>query len=432
MKRPRNIRYLTVLSVALASVLVLGACSNSETNTPATKPSTIKVTLTTHPWTDAIEKLIPKFEAETGIKVDLTVYTRDQLDVKSNVQLNAGSSDLDVFMYNTLQAGPLYVQNGWMADLSKFIKDDPSFGWSDFQAGPREASTIDGKIYGVPINTDAGILFYNKKLLDAAGVAVPTTLKDLMAAAKALNKDGVAGIVMRGKLAQLVSPFSGFLYSYGGDFTDKSGNATLDTPEAIEAYKTYGSLLKDYGPKGVTDMGWPQAVPLFTSGKAAMYIDADSLFINMTDPAQSSIADSVGYASVPAGPAGSVTFNVPAWGLGINQGSKNKDAAWKFIEWASSKATTLITQGAGVPGARTSAWASKEGTKAFPPELLQVLVEAQKTGVGHNRPEVVDGNLASEIVSGPIIAAINGGDVEAAAKKAQADLEALIAKDKKK
>ena len=76
------------------------------------------------------------------------------------------------------------------------------------------------------------------------------------------------------------------------------------------------------------------------------------------------LADTVGFAPFPEGPAGSKPYNVPSWALGINEASENKANAWKFIEWATSKEQTLANQKAGVPGARTSVAADADAERA--------------------------------------------------------------------
>ena len=91
-------------------------------------------------------------------------------------------------------------------------------------------------------------------------------------------------------------------------------------------------------------MSWQQAMAIFTQGQAALYTEADSLYKNATDPAKSKVADTVGFAVFPAGPAGSKPYNIPSWALGVNAASKNGDNAWKFIKWATSKAMVATMQ----------------------------------------------------------------------------------------
>ena len=88
-------------------------------------------------------------------------------------------------------------------------------------------------------------------------------------------------------------------------------------------------------------MGWPEAMAIFTQGKAAFYTEANSLYKNATDPAKSKVSDTVGFAPFPEGPAGSKPYSIPSWALGVNDASENQANAWKFIEWATSKAQTL-------------------------------------------------------------------------------------------
>ncbi|MDQ6715514.1 MAG: extracellular solute-binding protein, partial [Actinomycetota bacterium] len=189
----------------------------------------------------------------------------------------------------------------------------------------------------------------------------------------------------------------------------------------------YGGLIKDHGPKNVsTDMSWPEAMAIFTQGNAAFYTEADSLYKNATDPAKSKVSDTVGFAPFPAGAAGSKPYNVPSWALGINEASTNKANAWKFVEWATSKAQTLANQKAGVPGPRTSVWADPAGTATYPKDLAAAIAVSTKTGVGSDRPLVVKVPEAREIVGRPIVDAITGKDVSSSADAADKAFQQLL------
>ena len=237
----------------------------------------------------------------------------------------------------------------------------------------------------------------------------------------------MAGFVARTAKSAAVTQFSSFLYSFGGEWVDSSGKSAVASPEAKQAYAFYGGLLRDYGPKNVsTDMSWPEAMAIFTQGKAAFYTEADSLYKNATDPAKSKVSDKVGFVQFPAGPAGSKPYNVPSWALGVNEASKNQDNAWKFIEWATSKSQTLKNQQAGVPGARTSVWSSPEGTSSYPKDLVAAIAASTKDGVGHDRPLVVKVAQAREIVGQPIVDTITGKDAAASADTANAAFQKFL------
>ncbi|MEH0844499.1 sugar ABC transporter substrate-binding protein [Micromonospora sp. CPCC 205711] len=398
----------------------LSACGGGGDDSGASK--TVRVTLANHVWTENIKAALPEFEKQTGLKVELTQLGEDQLSDQYNVKLNAGSSDIDVMMYRPLQEGKLFAKNKYLADLSDQVKSNKDWEFADFQAGPVEATSYEGKPVGVPIITEQEVLYYRKDLLVKAGLsAPPKTLDELKAAAIRIKaaEPGVAGFVARTGKSPAVTQFSSFLYSFGGDFVDGSGKAAVNSDAAKQAYAYYGGLIKDAGPANVsTDMGWPEAMAIFTQGKAAFYTEADSLYKNATDPAKSKVADQVGFALFPAGPAGSKPYNIPSWALGVNGSSENKSNAWKFIEWATGKERTLAQQKAGVPSARTSVWANPEGTATYPKDLVEAIATSTKDGVGHDRPLVVKVAQAREIVGQPIVDAIAGKDAAAAADTA--------------
>ena len=88
---------------------------------------------------------------------------------------------------------------------------------------------------------------------------------------------GIAGFVARTGKSAAVTQFSSFLYSFGGDFIDASGKSAVNSDAAKKAYAFYGGLIKNHGPANVsTDMSWPEAMAIFTQGKAAFYTEADS------------------------------------------------------------------------------------------------------------------------------------------------------------
>lgn len=410
---------------------------NGQNTEPAGKPFEGKsITLVTanHPWGDAVKPLIPEFEAETGMKVNVQSYFEDQLTQKLTVQFTAGSETPDVFMYRPLQEGKLFFKNGWTAALDDYVGKNPDYDFADLSESAVGSAKVDGKLAGIPIITEQEILYYRKDLLEQAGIAVPKTIDELVAAAKQLHDPGkeIYGFVARGQRSPLVTQVSSFLYSEGGDFTNGE-TATINTPEAVKAFTTYGTLLKDYGPPGVLNMSWPQAIGIFAQGKVAFYTDANSIYKNATDPEKSQIADKVGFAKFPAGAAGSKPYNITSWGLAMNAKAVDKEAAWAFIEWATSKEIVLKTQQLGNPGARSSVWNNPEGTTGFPAEMVSVIKESVQGGVDHDRPTVINVGEARDAV-GEIVQKVMTGetDVQKVADQANAALQKIIDSEKSK
>jgi multiple sugar transport system substrate-binding protein len=388
---------------------------------------TLRLVGANHPWQVAITPLLADFEAATGIKVNFEAYGEDQLNQKLTTEFTAGGSDIDVFMQRPLQEARVMQMNGWYEDLTNCVSD-PDYDFADFADGAVGTTMVNGVLTGIPIVTEQEVLYYRKDLLEAAGLEVPKTLDELKAAAEALtDKDNeMYGFVARGQRSPLVTQFSSFLYSSGGDWFDADRQATINTPEALAAIDLYGTLLREYGPPGVLNMSWPQAVAIFAQGNAAMYTDASSIYANVLDPELSAVADKTGVAVFPAGPAGPIMYNVTSWGLAIPSSSQHKEAACEFVKWATSKEIVLRTQSEGaVPGARDSVWADPAGSAAFPADWVAA-VAASSNGRGYDRPLVTAVTEARDIIGGAVTVAIEGGDFETAANDANAQFQALL------
>jgi multiple sugar transport system substrate-binding protein len=395
--------------------------------------STIRVTLANHVWTESIKELIPQFEEETGAKVEITQLAEDQLSDQYNVKLNAGTDEIDVLMYRPLQETKLFGSNGYLADLTTLAGEDSVFAVDDFQPGPLALTTYEGALVGVPIITERTVLYYRTDLLEAAGVAVPTTLDELSKAAAAVHKANpdVAGYIGRTAKSAAVTQFSAFLHSFGGTWINEDGTSAIGSKEARAAYEFYGKLIKDHTKATINpEMSWPEAAAVFQQGKAAFMADADSLYANFTNPEKSTVSDKIGFAPFPAGPAGSKPYNVAAWAVGVNEASENKAAAWEFVKWATSKEITIATAKKGVMGARASVWATDEATADYPTDLISAIQINGQNGVGLDRPLVIAVAKAREVVGEPIVVAIAGGDLKESIDKANANFDAFLLDDK--
>ncbi len=418
-------RVASVAAAAVLAVTALGGCGGEADD------GSLHVTLANHPWGDAILERLPEFEQETGIRVEVSRGTADQVSQRHTVQLNAGSTDLDVFMYRPLQEGVQYQRNGWLADLTDRVTADADYAFDDFQEAALDTVTADDRVYGIPTVTERELLFYRPSLFEEAGVEVPETFEELEEAAAALDDDdaGVYGFAARGQRAAAVTQFSGFLYSYGGDFV-VDGRAAVASPEAVEAYELYGRLLREHGPLGVQNMSTEQLVPLFSQGRIAMYVDAEVFRANFVDPSISTVVDDVGVAPLPAGPAGSRPYNVASWGIAMNAYTEKADAAYDFVRWATSPEMVEELQRSGVFGARQSVWDDPTTLEDLPQDFADALRASTEVGVGYDRPQVVRVSRARDLVGEPIVAAIQGRDVQEAADDAARQLDDFLEEER--
>jgi len=426
-----------VLCLLVAALMPLMATGSSEAGKDTGKPyagTTLRMLDTPHPWLDGLKAFVGEFVEKTGIRVEFEDLATDPKSQKLLVELMAGSSTIDVTSLRPLNELKLFGLNNFAVDLKPYLVNDAQFDLKDYLDSAIQACTYEGKLLGVPLYNERAILYYRKDLFQQKGLQPPKTMDELVEAAKKFHdpKNNFFGMVARGRVNQLITGgFASYLFSFGGDFNTKD-KALMDSPAAITAMKFFSSLLRNYGPPGIENYNWPEAAALMAQGRVAMFTDADAIYLNVADPKKSAFADKIGYAVFPAGPAGSRPFNVIVGGMMMNPFSKQKEASIEFIKWANSKDVVLRMQKRGLPMSRASVWDDPSSTASWPADLVKVMRESNKIGVGYDRPRVINVAEARDILSRPILIGFEGGDVEAAAIAANKQFQALIDEENKK
>jgi multiple sugar transport system substrate-binding protein len=437
------IRILVVFSLVMG--LVFAATAQAQQfNWQQFKGTQMRVLLNKHPFQAAIEPSLKEFEQQTGIKLITEVYPEDQFRAKVLVELTSGASSIDVFMSMPAQEGLKYMRAGWLQPVDEFLKNAsltaPDYNWNDFLDKTRDAMTIEGKLVGPPIQVENAALMYRKDVFTKYNVKVPTTLDELEAAAKALNGKAMTddgqpgfGITLRGKRAAATSMFAGMLHAMGSTWLTPNREPAFTSEEGIKAFDMWGRLLRLYGPPGSENNHWYEASSIFSQGKAAMYVDANSLFPVIEDPQKSKVIGKVGYALYPRGPKGQYGSTVAVWGLAMPKSSKNQKAAWLFMQWATAKEQVLKVQSEkGILGCRESVWKEAKGKAKVPPDLADSLMLGSKMGTPFWNPPVVAVAEVRDAVGAAIVTSIQGGDVKAAVNKAAADVKRIMAETEKK
>ncbi len=359
----------------------------------------IRVLLANHPYGDLLKTAIPEFEKATGIRVKVESLQEGQLTTKLTTEFATRSSSVDVFMTRPLQEGKMFYKNGWYEPLN--------MDFADYPKNVMSVSTFASKAYIGPLVTEWQVLYYRKDLFRKAGIKVPTNFTELEAAARKLNSESVAGIASRGKGAAAVTQLSSYVYNYGGLYLDK-GTAVFASKPAVEAIRFYGKLLGNYGPKGVTSMSWENIMPLFQAGKIAMWTDASVFYGEIVDPAKTQVgADNVGIANFPSGPKMNSPFIVTSWGMAVAKQSKNKDAAMRFLQWATSKEMATRAMLANITVARSSTWQDKAVLAKVNRGLVETRAYAAQHGNPLDRPYMSAVGEARDLIGELIIESIN-------------------------
>jgi len=154
--------------------------------------------------------------------------------------------------------------------------------------------------------------------------------------------------------------------SFGARWFDEDWNAQFDQPEWEEALTFFVDMMNSYGPPGYATNGFNENLSLFQQGRCGMWIDATVAASFVTNPDESTAADSVGFALAPNSEGVEKRSNwLWAWALAIPAGTQQEDAAKQFIEWATSKEyIELVAENEGwanvPPGARNSLYENPE------------------------------------------------------------------------
>ena len=308
--------------------------------------------------------------ANPGIKLKWVTLEEGVLRQRVTTDIATKGGQFDVMtigMYET----PIWGKKGWLNE----IKSDAAYDVDDLLPAMRNGLSVGGKLYASPFYGESSMLMYRKDLADKAGVQVPDRptwdqIADL--AAKMHNpKDGVYGICLRGKpgWGDNMAFLSTLVNTFGGQWFDMKWQPQLESKPWKDAVGFYVNLLNKYGPPGSSANSFNEILALTNEGKCGMWIDATIAASFVSDPKQSKVADKMAFAQAPTKVTPKGANWLWAWALAVPAGTKNADAAQKFVKWATSKEyITLIgkTNGwATVPtGTRKSTYANPEFTKA--------------------------------------------------------------------
>ncbi|MCM3270845.1 ABC transporter substrate-binding protein [Paenibacillus elgii] len=432
----------SVSTVLLGSMVFLAACSSTGSDT-GTKPAgnnaaesgaekksvTITAAVQKHSAIDALQALLPEFEKETGIKVKFEVLPQEEQDAKVELTLASGSDQYDVFLLDHMYT-PKYAKANWIEDLSPFIeKNKSTININDFMQGYVSALSYEGKVYALPLYGESTMLMYNKELFEKAGIAkAPTTFDELKEAAAKLTKDGHYGIVMRGQrgAGMNVYTWAGFYNAFGAKWL-VDGKPAVNSDAAVQATQLYADLITKYGPPGGANFSWDQVQLAVQQGTVAMAIDATNFAARLENPENSKVVGKMGYAFVPKGPNGSSPSSATR-GFAIPKTSKNKEAAFQFIQWALSEKiqTKTALEGLRADTTRVSVWNNEEYKKKFNFDngnWIKVAVDSMNQADGEYRPRIPQWKQMGDGLGIAVSSVLSGVSAKEALDKAQKDIE---------
>ncbi len=280
------------------------------------------------------------FTKDTGIKVNFTVLPENDVRDKISQEFSSQAGQYDVASLSNFEI-PIYAKNKWIAPLSDYITKDTEFDQGDILAPMTTALSVDDVVYGEPFYGESSFLMYRKDLMEAKGLTMPAkpTWQEVADIAAKLDGSapGIKGICLRGQpgWGQVFAPLTTVVNTFGGTWFEADWTPKVNAPEFKEAVNFYVDLVKKHGEAGAPQAGFTECLNNMTGGKTAMWYDATSAAGSL-EASDSPVKGKLGYAPAPVVKTDSAGW-LYTWSWSIQNASKSKDNAWKFISWASSK-----------------------------------------------------------------------------------------------
>ncbi len=307
------------------------------------------------------------FTALTGIEVIWEQTPLDQVlsKIVQDTATESASNDiyyldqswLGRFVNDITDVRATYISNSG-SDLNM-----PGYNFDDFIPELVPAiSEYQGTLVGVPFDIPIFIMSYRQDVFEQLGLEVPTDMPGYLAAAQAIQEAGLTnedGTQIYGTVGQwrtghyaLQCDWTAWLWSHGGSHTNAEGQAVIND-EAAVAGAEYMMALAPLMPAGATTFDWSGQGDFVGQGGAGIVINWGEFFPGWDNPETSKVAGLMMPAPLPMEAAlrtrEECAFDeTPGIGhqggscLALSKYSTNQDAAWVFLQWATSPETMAL------------------------------------------------------------------------------------------
>ncbi len=393
-------RALTVFTATAAALALLAGCSGTETAPEGTKASSpAKLDMWVPPLAANNEdkalwdEIVAPFEEENNVDVHITVIPWDAYETKYLTGISSNEGPDVGYMYSEMIGD--YIARDQLVDLTDMVTDEQKDNFYFLKNGE-----FDSKQYSIPLIVGgARVLFYNKDLLAKAGVDVPTTWDDFLAAGTRLKDAGIKpytaswGDPARGAMNSVFFPF---LFQAGGQLFADDGSTTLfDSPEMLEAAK-YIMQLRESGIIDDTTTGTTPETQRkdFEEGKAAFVITSDQDMQKWTEAG-------INWGALPSLKGKQQGTFVASDSLTMLKKCPDQELCYKLISFVTSgpQMTKLHAQAAFPP-------LGKDETSTYPEEFAKIYSE--QADILHPLPVIPNGTGTYQILYENLQQMLNG------------------------
>ena len=290
-----------------------------------------------------LQKILDRFnqenKGEVQVKWRQMPASSAEFFEQMQAELQSGRSTMDVIAGDVVWPAQ-FAANGYILDLSDRFTQKMQ---GDYLEGPVQAVQFEGKTYGVPWFTDAGMFYYRTDLLEKSGFSEPPkTWEEMKSMAQKVQADRGTkfGYVFQGAQDEggVVDALE-HIWNAGGDVLD-GDRVIIDSPESAEGLKLRRSLITDgLAPEASGDYTTQESQASFTNGDVVFMRNWPFVYGLLSDPETSKVKPGqVDIGALPVANEGDTSFSgLGGWNFMVNATAEDKiEEIWAFIEYMSA------------------------------------------------------------------------------------------------
>jgi multiple sugar transport system substrate-binding protein len=290
---------------------------------------------------DQIQRFNQRNKGAIEVALRLAPADTDQYFEKLRIEFQAGEAEADIISGDVIWPAQ-FAAKGWISDLSDLFTADLR---ASYLPATVDSNTYEGRIYGVPWFTDAGLLYYRQDLLEQAGFSdTPKTWDEMKEMVAKVRRDRGTryGFVFQGSEYEggVVNGLE-FIWNSGGGVLAPHGidKVIVAAPEAVAGLKTArGMVTGRVAPVAVPSYKEYESYTVFLNGDAVFMRNWPNVYARAADPSLSKVEqERIGVAPLPVAHRGSPAHSgLGGWNLMVNAASEKTEAAWAFIRYLSA------------------------------------------------------------------------------------------------
>lgn len=382
---------------------------------------------------DAVQATIDAFmEENPGVTVELEEYPFAQYSDAIEIKLGSGSSDYDVLLTDTTMVSS-WAYQGWISPVDEYFTDEEK---AEFAPALVDAGTFEREFFSPPLCNSCQVLWYNKDILDAAGLEYPSsdpkerlTWEEVVEMGQkimeTLGDDGVYALTFE----QVDRPYQvlPIANSAGGDAFADDGLTTegyLNSEAFVKGMQFYSDIHNTYNiaPKGTSAS---ETVGLFTAGQIGF------ICANIFDYQTFSQVEGLnfGYTAFPCFADGKAATPTGSWHISVSNFSENKELAAQLVKYfATGKGNDIFLEVRGAFAANLEKLASYETDEMYSEFPLDVfrLASYEAENTAYPRPVTVGYGIFEKIIESTFSDIRNGVDVQEALDSAVEQLDVQL------